>query len=48
MDQNSILTEQLVDAENLQTWQENPMGLALTINAPKAPVPQETPPPQGR
>ena len=39
-------TEQFVDAENLQTWQENPMGLALTINAPKAPVPKETPPPQ--
>ena len=39
-------TEQFVDAENLQTWQENPMGLALTINAPEAKIPEETPPPQ--
>ena len=39
-------TEQFVDAENLQSWQENPMGLALTIKAPVAPIPQETPPPQ--
>jgi len=38
--------EQTVDFENLQSWQENPMGFALTINAPKAPIPQETPPPQ--
>ena len=39
-------TEQIVDVENIESWQENPMGLALTINAPKAPIPQETPPPQ--
>ena len=32
--------------QNLESWQENPMGLALTIKAPKAPVPKETPPPQ--
>ena len=38
--------EQTVDFENLQSWQENPMGLALTINAPEAPIPQEIPPPQ--
>ena len=28
------------------SWQENPMGVALTIDAPRAPKPQETPPPQ--
>ena len=39
-------TEQQVEVENTQSWQENPMGLALTINAPKAPIPKETPPPQ--
>lgn len=32
--------------QNIESWQENPMGLALTIKAPKAPVPKETPPPQ--
>ena len=32
--------------QNQETWTENPMGLALTINAPTAPVPKETPPPQ--
>ena len=39
-------TEQQVEVDNFQSWQENPMGLALTIKAPKAPVPKETPPPQ--
>ena len=28
------------------SWVENPMGVALTIDAPKAPKPQEAPPPQ--
>ena len=32
--------------QNLETWTENPLGLALTINAPVAPVPKENPPPQ--
>ena len=39
-------SEQVIDLENLQNWQENPMGLALTIKAPVAPIPKETPPPQ--
>ena len=39
-------SEQIVEFENLESWQENPMGLALTIKAPQAPVPKETPPPQ--
>ena len=37
---------QQVEVENVESWQENPMGLALTINAPVAPIPKETPPPQ--
>lgn len=32
--------------QNLETWTDNPLGLALTINAPVAPIPKETPPPQ--
>ena len=43
---NTASTEQQVEVENVDSWQENPMGLALTIKAPKAPIPQETPPPQ--
>ena len=46
IDIKTASSEQLVEVENTQNWQENPMGLALTINAPKAPIPQETPPPQ--
>ena len=29
-----------------RSWQQNPMGVALTIQAPEVPVPQEQPPPQ--
>jgi len=29
-----------------KSWCENPMGVALTIEAPAPPIPQETPPPQ--
>ena len=39
-------SEQQVEVENSESWQENPLGLALTINAPVAPIPKETPPPQ--
>jgi hypothetical protein len=39
-------SEQQVEVENTESWQENPMGLALVIKAPQAPVPKETPPPQ--
>ncbi len=39
-------SEQVIDVENLESWQENPMGLALTIKAPTAPIPREIPPPQ--
>jgi len=42
----TVSSAQITDARNLQSWQENPMGLALTIKAPKAPVPKEIPPPQ--
>ena len=39
-------SEQQVEVDNTESWQENPLGLALTINAPVAPIPKETPPPQ--
>ena len=34
----TVSSAQITDARNLQSWQENPMGLALTIKAPKAPI----------
>ena len=46
MEIRTASSEQIVEYENLESWQENPMGLALTIKAPQAPVPKETPPPQ--
>ena len=29
-----------------KSWCENPMGIALAIDAPEPPIPQEIPPPQ--